>query len=421
MSFLYNILISIARFSLRIIALFNKKIKLFVDGRKETFQKLENQLSKNDKTIWIHCASLGEFEQGRPIIERIKTAYKNHKIVLTFFSPSGYEVQKNYKGVDVVCYLPLDTKSNAKKFIELVRPEMAIFVKYEFWPNILNELKNKNIETILVSGIFRKDQVFFKPFGKGMRKSLKTFSHFFVQDNNSKKLLQSIDFNNVTVSGDTRFDRVYEITKQDNSLDFIEKFKQNKIILVAGSTWKEDEKLLVDYINNQASVNEKFIIAPHNINPKEIKLLQKSINKKTVLFSKITSTPLSTHKSKISEAHVFIIDSIGILTKIYSYVDIAYVGGGFETGLHNVLEPATFGVPILIGPKYSKFKEAIDLVTLGGCLVVNSQKELNKQLNQLFSDVDYRHEKGSISKKYINDNIGATTKVLEYLATKIST
>lgn len=413
MSFLYNILIYVTRFFLRIIALFNKKIKLFVDGRKESFSIIENKISKNDKTIWIHCASLGEFEQGRPIIEKLKTKYPNHKIVLTFFSPSGYEVQKNYKEVTIVCYLPLDTKSNARKFIELVHPEMAVFVKYEFWPNILNELKNQQIETILVSGIFRKDQVFFKPYGIWMRNSLKTFSHFFVQDDNSQELLQSIGFKNITTSGDTRFDRVSEITKQDNSLDFIEEFKQNKTALVAGSTWEEGENLLVDYINSELSSEEKIIIAPHNINPKEIKELRNAINKKTVLYSE------KEHQN-LKEAHVFIIDTIGILTKIYSYADIAYVGGGFETGLHNVLEPATFGVSILIGPKYDKFKEAKDLVNLGGCLVVNSQNEFNKQLNKLFSDANYRKEKGTISQKYIADNIGATTKVMEYIASKIT-
>lgn len=413
MNFLYNILTILAQVFLKVIALFNKKIQLFVTGRKSTFQTLSDNISKKDKTIWIHCASLGEFEQGRPIIEKLKAIYKNHKIVLTFFSPSGYEVRKNYIVADVVCYLPLDTKSNAKKFIELVHPEMAIFVKYEFWPNFLKELNRNNIETILVSGIFRKDQQFFKPFGKWMRKSLQTFSHFFVQDSNSKALLQSIRFNNVTISGDTRFDRVFEITNQNNSLDFIEEFKQNQSTLVAGSTWKEDEKYLVDYINSKMSTAEKIIIAPHNIHPKAVKALQQSINKKTVLFSE-------KEKQDIQDAQVFIIDSIGILTKIYSYANIAYVGGGFETGLHNVLEPATFGVPILIGPKHDKFKEAVDLVNLGGCIVIKSQKEFDNQLQKLFFDVQYRQEKGKITKTYITQNIGATTKILEYIATKIS-
>ena len=412
MSFLYTIIITIARLFLQIIALFNKKIKLFIDGRKDTFQKLSNEISSNDKTIWIHCASLGEFEQGRPIIEKIKTQYKTHKIILTFFSPSGYEVQKNYDQVDVVCYLPLDTKSNTRKFIGMVHPEIAIFVKYEFWPNILKELKKNKIETILVSGIFRKGQIFFKWFGGWMRKSLQSFSHFFVQDENSKKLLESIDFKNVTVSGDTRFDRVYEIIEQNNSLNFIEEFKQDKITLVAGSTWKEGEEILVNYINNQASENEKFIFAPHNIKEQEIIRLQDSLHKKTVLFSE-------KENKSIENFQVLILDTIGILTKVYSYADIAYVGGGFETGLHNVLEPATFGIPILIGPKYQKFNEAVDLVNNGGCIVVENSDEMKTQLIRLFSDAELRKEKGSISKKYIKDNIGAMDIVLEYISTKI--
>ena len=398
---------------LQIIALFNKKIKLFVDGRKETFQKLSNTISNTDKVVWIHCASLGEFEQGRPIIEKIRKTYTNHKIVLTFFSPSGYEVRKNYSEVDVVCYLPLDTKLNARKFIDLVRPEIAIFVKYEFWPNILNELKSRKVTTIFVSGIFRIDQVFFKPIGSWMRKSLQTFSHFFVQDENSEKLLNSIGIHNVRVSGDTRFDRVHEIPLQDNTLNFIQEFKQDQLTFVAGSTWEEDEELIVDYINNKASASEKFIIAPHNINSKEIKELQKAINKKTVLFSE-------KENQNLKDAHVFIIDTIGILTKIYSYADIAYVGGGFETGLHNILEPATFGVPIIIGPKYDKFREAVGLVNEGGCFVVYNKEEFNDQLKELFTDADDRTKKGKITKKFISQNIGATKIVLDYIKSRIN-
>lgn len=412
MSFLYNIIITIARLFLQIIAQFNKKISLFIDGRKDTFQKLSNEISSNDKTIWIHCASLGEFEQGRPIIERIKNDYRTHKIVLTFFSPSGYEVQKNYDQVDVVCYLPLDTKSNARRFIEMTHPEIAIFVKYEFWPNILKELKKNKIETILVSGIFRKDQIFFKLFGSWMRKSLQSFSHFFVQDKNSKNLLESIDIKKVTISGDTRFDRVHEIPLQDNTLNFIEEFKQDQLTFVAGSTWKEDEEMLVNYINNEASENDKFIFAPHNIKEQGIKRLYDSINKKTVLFSE-------KENQNIEDFQVLILDTIGILTRVYSYADIAYVGGGFETGLHNVLEPATFGVPILIGPKYQKFNEAVDLVHNGGCVVVENSDEMKILLRRLFSDAEFRKEKGSISEKYIKDNIGATDMVLEYISTKL--
>ncbi len=412
MYILYNILIHIVRFFLRIIALFNKKLGLFVNGRKEVFSKLKNEISLGDKVIWIHCASLGEFEQGRPIIEKLKVKYPSFKIVLTFFSPSGYEVRKNYIGADVICYLPLDTKQNAQNFIELIHPTLAIFIKYEFWPNILRELKNQQIETILVSGIFRENQAFFKSYGSWIKKSLKGFSHFFVQDNNSKHLLNSIDFNNVSVSGDTRFDRVFEITQQDSQLDFVSKFKGDNLLLVCGSTWKEDEDLLAEYINKSEIENQKFVFAPHNIKQKEIEELQQRINKKTVLYS-------DKENENLADAKVLIIDAIGFLTTVYSYADIAYVGGAFATGLHNVLEPATFGIPIIIGSEYQKFKEAVDLVNLGGVISVNTQKELSSQLNALFLNPDLRQEKRNISEKYITKNIGATEMILNYIDKKL--
>ncbi len=409
MYFLYNLLVLTANFSLKIIAPFNKKIKPFIEGRKQTFQKLTNAISKNDEVIWFHCASLGEFEQGRPIFEKLKEQYPTYKFVLTFFSPSGYEVRKNYNLADVVCYLPLDTKLNARKFLDIVQPKLVVFVKYEFWPNILKELKVREIKTILVSGIFRRNQVFFKWYGGWMRKSLIAFDHFFVQDKNSKSLLNSINSTNVTVSGDTRFDRVYEITKQDNTLSFIEEFKDNKYTLVAGSTWKEDEQLLVDYINNNASEDEKFIIASHNINSEDIQKLKNSITKKTVLFSEKENLNLSTYQ-------VFIIDTIGILTKIYSYGDIAYVGGGYtKSGVHNVLEPATFGMPIIIGPNYYKFNEAIDLVKEETCFVINDSKKLSVLLKKLFQLKDFREKTGNRALKYVIDKTGATTKILYYL------
>lgn len=411
MNFLYNIVIYITWFLVKIIAVFNKKINLFVSGRKETFDWLAKNISKNDEVIWFHCASLGEFEQGRPLIENVKTKYPKYKIVLTFFSPSGYEVQKNYAFADVITYLPFDTLNNAKKFLDLVHPKIAIFVKYEFWPNILLELKSREIETILVSGVFRSNQVFFKDYGNWMRKSLKTFSHFFVQNELSQKLLNSINFNNATVCGDTRFDRVYEITKQDNHLQFIEDFVQKKYTLIAGSTWSKDEELLVDYINNHATDNEKFIIAPHNITTKGIESLQKYIVKKTTLFS---------DKNKSNDAQVFIVDTIGILTKIYSYANVAYVGGGFEKdGIHNILEPATFGVPLVIGSKFDKFQEAIDLVNLKACEVVKNSEELNTHLQHLFQDENYRKNKEKITKEYILKNIGATDTILNYILKKI--
>lgn len=409
MYFIYNILILIAGFVIKIIALFNKKMNLFVEGRKQSFPKLSKEISPEDDVIWVHCASLGEFEQGRPIIEKLKIQYPLNKIVLTFFSPSGYEVQRNYELADVVCYLPLDSSSNAKRFIKTMHPKLAVFVKYEFWPNILKELRNNSIETILISGIFRKNQAFFKWYGEWMRKSLIAFSHFFVQDLKSEKLLKSIGFENVTLSGDTRFDRVYEITQQNNDLDFIAKFKNEQYTLVAGSTWKDDEDLLVDYINNSASEKERFIIAPHNINKKDIDELKNSITKRVVLFSEKSN-------KNLSEYQVFIIDTVGILTKIYSYASIAYVGGGYtKSGIHNILEPATFGVPIVIGPNYSRFIEAIDLVDNKACFVVDNSRKLSVLLNEFFQQKQKREEAGRNAHEYVVSKTGATTKILNYL------
>ena len=409
MNFLYSILIWFANIGLKVIALFNPKIKLFVKGRMETFSKLENSISKGDQVIWMHAASLGEFEQGRPIIEKLKQKYPLKKLVVTFFSPSGYEIRKDYKFAEVVCYLPLDSKKNMQRFIDLINPEIAIIVKYEFWPNLLFQLKKQEIKTILVSGIFRKKQVFFKRYGSWFRKSLMAFEHFFVQDEKSKKLLNGINFTNVSISGDTRFDRVYEITKQNNELNFVQDFVNNSYTVVAGSTWLEDEKLLVHYINNIATKEEKFIIAPHNIKPAEIQELKRTITKKTVLFSEKEG-------EKLEEYQVFIVDTVGILTKIYSYASVAYVGGGYtKSGIHNILEPATFGIPIVIGPNYSKFKEANDLVEIGACFAVDSIKKINVFLEKLYKKKEEREIAGEKAKNYVVSNLGATTKILNYL------
>jgi 3-deoxy-D-manno-octulosonic-acid transferase len=410
MRFLYNFAVFLASIVLPLVAFFSEKIKLFVVGRKETFAKISPL--KNEKTIWFHAASLGEFEQARPIIEELKNKYKAYKILVTFFSPSGYEIRKQYNLADVVCYLPLDSKKNAKRFIEEVNPALAVFIKYEFWPNLLNELKKKEIKTILVSGILRENQIFFKNYGGFMRTSLEAFNHFFVQDNNSKELLSSISFKNATVAGDTRFDRVSKILEQDNSLDFINEFKDDKFVIVAGSTWKEDEELLIHYINNEATEDEKFIIAPHTIKPDAILVLRKAINKKTVLFSEKDGKSLS-------DKQVFIIDTIGVLTKIYAVADIAYVGGGLKTGLHNILEPATFGIPVVIGNTYDKFKEAADLVHIGGCISVKNQNEFTESFIDLKKDESFRKLTGVINKRYIEDHLGATKLIVNYLKDKI--
>ena len=412
MLFLYNIITLLAAQLLKIVALFSPKMKLFVDGRKSVFQTLANKIQTSDKTIWFHAASLGEYEQGLPVIEAIKQQFPSHKIVVTFFSPSGYEVRKNNTVADVTVYLPLDTISNAKQFISLVHPEMAFFIKYEYWPNYLNELKKQQIKTYLISGILRENQAFFKWYGGFYRNALKTFDYFFVQNESSRNLLQSIGFNNVKVSGDTRFDRVVSILERDNSLDFIEQFKDNKTTIVIGSSWPKDESLLVNYIN-QSSDDVKFIIAPHNIKQEQIQELKNAITKKIVLFSENVETR---HALSLQEYSVFIIDTIGILTKIYSYADIAYVGGGFgNPGVHNILEPATFGVPVVIGPNFSHFAEATALVNMEGCISIQNQTQLNEAFDLLLRNEDERLEKGHICSTFVQMNKGATQTIMNHI------
>ncbi|SED23097.1 3-deoxy-D-manno-octulosonic-acid transferase [Tenacibaculum sp. MAR_2009_124] len=408
MGFIYNIIVSFVYFIIKIIALFNKKLHLFVQGRKESFEKL-SAINNSDKVLWFHAASLGEFEQARPIIENLRKDYSNYKIVVTFFSPSGYEIRKNYPYADVICYLPFDTKSNMKKFISSIQPELAFIIKYEFWPNLLDQLQKQQIKTILISGIFREKQSFFKWYGSYMRKKLRAFDFFFVQNDTSKDLLNSIGFNNVVKSGDTRFDRVYDILKQQNQLAFVEEFKNNTYTVIAGSTWPEDEELIIDYINNYASNDEKFIIAPHTIQADKIQTLKSSISKNTILFSEKDNVDLKAFQ-------VLIIDTIGILTKIYSYADVAYVGGGLATGLHNILEPATYGIPVIFGGnKYQKFQEAVDLLKLGGVTIVTDKKELNHNFANLKTNRSIRTTMGKTNANYIKTNTGATQKILKYV------
>ncbi|WP_293891621.1 glycosyltransferase N-terminal domain-containing protein [Flavobacterium sp.] len=409
MLFLYNILMLLASQVVKLLALFNPKIKLFVDGRKTVFQTLSGKISPEDKTIWFHAASLGEFEQGIPVMEKIKIQFPNNKIVVTFFSPSGYEVRKNNSIADVTVYLPLDTKNNAKQFLKLIHPDLVFFIKYEYWPNYLNELKKEKIKTYLISGIFRENQAFFKWYGNFYRNALKTFDYFFVQNESSKLLLQKLGFNNVKISGDTRFDRVVSILERDNSLDFIKQFKNNTTTIVVGSSWPKDENLLVNYIN-QTNENVKFIIAPHNIKAQQIQELKNSISKKTILFSEKENADLSDYD-------ILIVDTIGILTKIYSYADIAYVGGGFgNPGVHNILEPATFGIPIVVGPNFSHFAEAVALVHQEGCISISNQSDLNDTFSNLISNKDIRHEKGHICSTFVQMNKGATDVIMKQIS-----
>ena len=410
MHLLYNFSTFLASKLILLSPLFSPKMDLFVKGRKSVINTLKNTLKKGDKTVWFHCASLGEYEQGVPIIKKTKEEFPDHKIIVSFFSPSGFEVKKNDKLADCSVYLPLDTPKNAKNFINLLQPSVAIFIKYEFWPNYLFELKKKNIPTILVSGLFRKDQVFFKFYGGFMRRTLNSFSHFFVQDQLSKSLLKQLKISQVTVSGDTRFDRVSDQLSMNNKLDFIALFKQDLFCLVCGSTWPKDESILINYINNFSN-NTKFIIAPHDVNNLRIESLRKKLKVKTVLYSE-------REKYRISDYQVLIIDTVGLLTKVYSYADVAYIGGGIgmgANGLHNILEAATFGVPIIIGENYTNFPEAKKLKELNGLFSVATPQEFIDIFNQLKTDASFCEKTGLISKNFIFNNRGATDIILNYL------
>jgi len=391
---IYNSILYIASFFLKAVAPFSHKIKLGVKGRAETFNRLKNAIHSNDKTLWFHCASLGEYEQGVPVFEVLRRDHPNHKIVLSFFSPSGYEVKKNNAIADVVVYLPIDTQKNAKRFISHIKPELTVFVKYEIWPNFLKILKEKNHHTILISALIRPNQAFFKPYGTILKQALFSFDHIFTQNENSKTLLEKFNYKSVSTSGDTRFDRVLLQLEQDNSLQFIEQFKQNNLCVVAGSTWPKDEKLLVKYIN-ETNLDTKFIIAPHNIKPNQIHQLKRSLTKKTVLFSEKS-------EKQISNYQVFILDTIGILSKAYSYGDIAYVGGAIgKTGLHNTLEAAIFKIPIIIGDNYSNFPEASDMINNKGMYSISNQKELNDCMNLLVKNIEERQHAGQQNLDYI--------------------
>ena len=415
MQLLYSFLTQIAALHLWVAQHFSKKLRVFVSGRKDVFNILNQKISANDKTVWFHCASLGEFEQAVPIIEACKRLLPNHKIIVSFFSPSGFEVKKNSDKADAIVYLPLDTISNARKFIELTHPSLAIFVKYEFWPNYLFQLKAKKIPTLLISGLFRSNQIFFKPYGRFMRKALSSFDHLFVQGVDSKELLSRIKITDSTISGDTRFDRVSHQIEHDNTLDFMEIFKADSLCIVCGSTWPEDEVVLLDSINSD-SEEVKFTIAPHKIDALKIDAFRRKINKPVVLYSEIFSSNGTLEKEKLSEAKVLIIDTIGLLTKIYSYADIAYVGGAAgNTGLHNILEPATFGVPILIGDNFEKFPEAKKLQQLAGLFSVKSSAECSQILNKFTNDKSFRSKTGMIAGHFINSNTGATKKIMNYI------
>ncbi|MET1258044.1 glycosyltransferase N-terminal domain-containing protein [Flagellimonas sp. DF-77] len=404
---IYSILTRIASLALRVSAWFSPKMKLFTKGRRTVWSYLEQERDPNAPLLWMHVASLGEYEQGLPILKGLRATYPEHQILLTFFSPSGYEVRKNSPFADLVCYLPLDTLGNAKKFIKLTRPKLALFVKYELWPNYLRYLEQQQVPILLVSAIFSKRQVYFKPWGRFMRNALRRIDHIFVQDEGSAHLLQELGLKEVSISGDTRFDRVAEIAKEALELDFMASFTNGHACVVAGSTWPEDEQLLVPYINN-SSKTVKFVIAPHNIKTAHIDTLVTALGKKVVRYSQLEDESIDAYE-------VLIVDTIGLLTQIYRYADMAYVGGGFATGLHNTLEPAVFGIPVLIGPQFKGFKEAEDLVAKKGLLVVTDAKEFETTLDHCLDDAHFARMTGNINAEYVGQRQGATKKVLAYV------
>lgn len=414
MNIIYNIALIKIRVLFFILKFFSSKIKSFINERKNVFEILENNISNANKHIWIHVASLGEYEQGLPVFKEIKALYKNHKIVISFFSSSGYEVKKNDSIGDLTIYLPIDTNSNSKKFISIVKPEIVFFVKYEFWPNYLKNLKKNNIPAYLIAGAFRKNQWFFKWYGKGFLSLLKsTFTHFFVQNNSSLELLNENNIYNVSLMGDSRFDRVNSLLNQNNTIENIKSFINNKICIVAGSTWTQDESLIIDYLKSSNKENLRWIIAPHQIDLSKINAFQKKLNSRSVLLSNLD-------KINSKDFKILIIDCVGILTKIYSYANISYVGGAMgNSGLHNILEPAIFKCPIVIGKNYEKFPEAKEMIKQKGLISVKNYDEFEKTFNSLIKNKDLRLKMGEINYNFIKENIGATKNVVSFLKQKI--
>lgn len=412
MNILYDLLINIIQLHLHVLKYFNKTVFNFLIKRKKIFKKLKSNISKNEKYIWIHVASLGEYEQGLPVFKKIKSLYKDHKIVLSFFSSSGYDLRKNNPISDLTVYLPIDTSYNAKRFIDLINPEIAVFVKYEFWPNFLKYLKKNNTPTYLLAGVFRKNHWFFKPYGFWMRNNLKTFNHFFVQNNDSKKILKKYNFNNCSVMGDSRFERVLELPNQKNEIKYLNKFKKSKQCFVAGSTWNEDDEIIIKFINSYKENDICFIIAPHQIDLNKINKAKSFIKKKSILMSEL-------NKDNASKNSVIFIDSIGLLTSVYSYADIGYVGGGMgNTGLHNTLEPAVFKIPVIVGKNFEKFHEVSELINLKGFISIKNYDTFKNELIDLINNKKARDKMGQINYKYIINKIGASEKVITYLKQK---
>jgi 3-deoxy-D-manno-octulosonic-acid transferase len=409
MKFIYSLGIMFYGLAISIASLFNNKAKKWKQGRKDIFQNLQKALKDNKSPlIWFHCASLGEFEQGRPVIEEFKKKFPQYKILLTFFSPSGYEMRKDYAFADYIFYLPLDTASNAKRFVEIVKPSVAIFVKYEFWHNYLNQLQQQNIPTYLISAIFRADQYFFKWYGEWFKYHLKDYKRIFVQDSDSEKILQNASVSNVELAGDTRLDRVISISEQANGDAIVEAFKGSSKLWICGSTWPEDEKCILPVYNQLKSAGEKIklLLVPHEISESHISQMLQTFN--AVRYSAINA-------NDVKDSNVLVVDKMGLLASLYRYADVAYIGGGFGDGIHSLLEAVVYGVPVVFGPDHKKFNEAIGLTQVNGGFAISSAEELQKQSNKLFTDEAYRKSCGDAAKAYVWNRRGATKKIMAEL------
>lgn len=400
---MYSFVIYIYLLAVKIVSLFNKKVRLMVNGHAAVFKILRENIKEGEPYIWFHAASLGEFEQGRSLMERIRRQYPEYKILLTFFSPSGYEVRKNYEGADVICYLPFDTPRNVKRFLNIANPCMAFFIKYEFWQNYLKALQRRHIPVYSVSSIFRREQIFFRWYGGRYYKVLTRFTHLFVQNEVSKELLGKLGIRNVTVVGDTRFDRVMEIMQQAKQLPLVEAFKQDYTVFVAGSSWPPDEDLFIEYFNAHPEL--KLIIAPHVIGESH---LSEIIGKLKRPYLRYTQA----NEENVKQADCLIIDCYGLLSSIYRYGGIAYIGGGFGVGIHNVLEAAVYGVPVMFGPNNKRFREAQQLLQSGGGFEIHDETDFNALTDKLLTDATFLKQAGDAAGHYVKGNAGAADKVL---------
>lgn len=403
---MYNLAIYLYLLGVAVYSRFNEKVRKMWRGERDAFRILREQVDPNARYVWFHAASLGEFEQGRPLMEQMKREHPDIKILLTFFSPSGYEVRKNYEGADIICYLPLDTITNARRFLRTVRPEMAFFIKYEFWYNYLHILKHRNVPVYSVSSIFRDGQVFFRWYGRQYGKVLKCFTHFYVQNEKSKELLNKIGLTNVTITGDTRFDRVLQIKEQAKQLPVIEQFTKGQKVFIAGSSWQPDEDIFIKYFNEHR--DWKLVIAPHVIGEDHLQQIEKLLEGRKV----VRYTDVSENSKDLEDAEVLIINCFGLLSSIYNYADVTYVGGGFGVGIHNTLEAAVWDVPVIFGPNNEKFHEAQGLKACEGGFEITSYEDFERLMNRFESDADYLKHAGQQAGDYVKQLSGATKRIL---------